>query len=442
MIFSKNHFYSAFFIILISFFCTKSFSQSPSYCNTNRFTDAATFDSSDIRMDTNVVYGIAKNYFTAVNDTLRMTVFYPDTTADTMSARPFILLIHGGAFLGGSMHDMDYQCREFARRGFVTATISYRLGWNCSGTDFLSICALCGNMNINFVTATYAACQDGRAAMRYVDANAAQYKIDRTNYFIGGTSAGSITAMHVAFWDQSEANAFCPWAVAQVGSLDTSGNALTNTYQFKGVIDNCGAVSKDSVILNNGNIPLIAFHDEDDCVVPNQYGEVISCFCQSFYWVAGSSVLYGLLSANAVCASMNLVPLSVNHCSFPEYELVNRASCFIRSVLCDSCHSSYNNTPYTPQGCSAAIGISENYLLQSIQLFPNPAADKIMLKGLQPEKKYALELFDFSGRKISEENFSGSSQHLFPVTTISAGMYSIKISAGDEFRFFKQMVVR
>ena len=184
------------------------FSQTPTYCSTNRFSDVAVFDSSEIRVDSNLVYGIAKNYFTGVNDTLLMNVYYPDTVADTMNARPFILLIHGGAFLGGNMHDMDYQCIEFARRGFVTATISYRLGWNCAGTDFLSICLLCGNTGYNMVTATYQAAQDGRAAMRYIDANKSQYKIDHDNYFIGGTSAGSITAMHVTFWDQQEANSF------------------------------------------------------------------------------------------------------------------------------------------------------------------------------------------------------------------------------------------
>src|SRR5215204_5165707 len=72
-------------------------------------------------------------------------------------------------------------CMEFARRGFVTATISYRLGWNCTGTDFLSICLLCGNLYPNIKTATYAAAQDGRTAMRFIDSNKSNYKIDSNN---------------------------------------------------------------------------------------------------------------------------------------------------------------------------------------------------------------------------------------------------------------------
>lgn len=418
------------------------FSQTPAYCSTNRFTDVAVFDSSEIRVDTNLIYGIAKNYFTGVNDTLLMNVYYPDTVADTMNARPFILLIHGGAFLGGNMHDMDYQCMEFARRGFVTATISYRLGWNCAGTDFLSICLLCGNTGYNMVTATYQAAQDGRAAMRYIDANKSQYKIDHNNYFIGGTSAGSITAMHVTFWDQQEANTFCPNCITQAGLLDTSGNALSNTFMIKGVIDNCGAVSKDSLVLNNGDIPLISFHDEGDCIVPNQYGQVISCACQSFYWVAGSSALHGKLLANNICSSMNLVPLSVNHCSFPEYELVHRASCFIRSVLCDSCQSGFNNTPYVLQRCSSNNGISENNSLHSISLFPNPAADEFLLKGLQPAEKYLVDFFDISGRKISEKYFTGLTEQIFNCTGVPNGIYITKISKDNESIFLKLIISR
>jgi hypothetical protein len=292
------------------------------------------------------------------------------------------------------------------------------------------------------VTATYQAAQDGRAAMRYIDANKSQYKIDHDNYFIGGTSAGSITAMHVTFWDQQEANAFCSNCITQAGLLDTSGNALSNSFLIKGVIDNCGAVSKDSVVLNNGDIPLISFHDEGDCIVPNLYGQVISCACQSFYWVAGSSALHGKLLANNICTSMNLVPLSVNHCSFPEYELVHRASCFIRSVLCDSCQSGFNNTPYVLQRCSSNNGISENNSLHSISLFPNPAADEFILEGLDPVEKYQVSFLDVSGRKISELNFTGLTKQNLNCTGFPNGIYITKISKDNESMFLKLIISR
>jgi hypothetical protein len=418
--------------VCIFFVVGNIYSQPPSFCSTNRFTDVALFDSSDIRIDSNIVYGISKNYFSNVNDTLMMDVFYPDTITDTMSARPFILLIHGGAFMSGNRREMDYQCMEFARRGFVTATISYRLGWNCTGTDFLSICLLCGNLNVNIKTATYEAAQDGRAAMRYINANAAQYKIDPSNYFIGGTSAGSITTLHVAYWDQQEANAFCSACTGQVGLLDTSGNSLPDNYQFKGVIDNCGGITKDSSLLNNGNLPMISFHDEGDCIVPNQYGQVISCFCQSFYWVAGSSSMHNLLLSNGICTSMNLVPLSINHCSFPQYELVNRASCFMRSVMCDSCTTSSNTTPFVGQRCSYFDNMTEDDLSQ-VNIFPNPAQEKFYLNGFKPGKLYTLLLMDLFGKVLIKKVVFQKTAFTFNLDDIPTGAYILKISSeGNE----------
>src|SRR5436853_6282152 len=43
--------------------------------------------------------------------------------------RPFILLIHGGSFRKGCRTQMTTDCIEFAKRGYIAATIDYRLGW-------------------------------------------------------------------------------------------------------------------------------------------------------------------------------------------------------------------------------------------------------------------------------------------------------------------------
>src|SRR5204863_3802793 len=138
----------------------------------------------------------------------------------------------------------------------------------------------CGTQVYNFQTATYCAAQDARAAMRFIHANAATYGIDTGFLCIGGESAGAITALHAAFWDQKEANSFASWAVGQVGTLDTTGNSLRDTFHIKGVINSSGAISKDSAILNNGSIPIVSFHDENDCIVPAGLGQVISCLCK------------------------------------------------------------------------------------------------------------------------------------------------------------------
>lgn len=44
--------------------------------------------------------------------------------------RPLMIIIHGGAFIAGSKDDFIQQrmLKEFAKRGYVTASINYRLG--------------------------------------------------------------------------------------------------------------------------------------------------------------------------------------------------------------------------------------------------------------------------------------------------------------------------
>jgi len=116
-------------LLPILFVSKTGFSQS--YCLSNRFSETAFFDSSAIRIDSNIVFSNPVHAFTNIRENLIIDIYYPDISIDSLPLRPFILLIHGGAFLGGSRHDMDYQCMEYARRGFVAATIEYRLGWNC-----------------------------------------------------------------------------------------------------------------------------------------------------------------------------------------------------------------------------------------------------------------------------------------------------------------------
>lgn len=365
------------------FGCLSGWAQN-NYCIENRFSQNYYFDSSQITVIPDVAYAVAKRWPSAVVDSLKLDFFAPNSTIDSLSKRPFILLIHGGAFMMGNKTAMHYQCMEYARRGFVVATMQYRLGWNCTASDLLGVCVLCGGQNYNLKTATYRAVQDARAALRFVYANAQDYGIDTAWLFIGGESAGSITALHTAFWSQSEADTFASFAVGQVGLLDTSGNDLPNLFSIKGVIDNCGAVSRDSVVLNNGNIPVVSFHDENDCVVPTFTGQVISCACQPFYWVWGSSSIHYIMNNAGMCTEMNLVPLSINHCSYPTWNLVRHAACFLKRMMCNECSGGFTNNTGLQVMCDTlqkepVTGITTLKVSAEnpVSYFPNPTTGSL-----------------------------------------------------------------
>ncbi len=117
--------------------------------------------------------------------TLLMDIYTPPAS-DPVALRPLIIWIHGGNFSGGGRADFTAYSIEFARRGYVAATIDYRLfkAYNPS--------ALTND-------AVQAAQVDTEAAINYLKANAATYRIDANLPIVGGWSAGSSTSWRVGY---------------------------------------------------------------------------------------------------------------------------------------------------------------------------------------------------------------------------------------------------
>ena len=82
---------------------------------------------------------------------------------------PTILCIHGGGFRAGTRESYDKLCVTLAERGYVAATITYRLA---PAHPFP------------------AAVEDCKAAVRWLRANAAKYQIDPARIGVTGGSAG------------------------------------------------------------------------------------------------------------------------------------------------------------------------------------------------------------------------------------------------------------
>lgn len=418
------------------------------HCISNRYAQGYYFDSSDIEFTPNVLYAVAARWPSVTTDSLQLDVFAPKPTADSFQKRPLILLIHGGAFLSGNRQAMHYQCMEYARRGFVAATISYRLGWNCAATDLLGVCLFCQGEQYKLKTATYRAAQDGRAAMRYLQAYADNFGIDTAWMFIGGESAGSITALHTAFWSQSEADSFASWAKNEVGLLDTAGNTLPGGYGIKAVIDNCGAVSRDSVILNNGSIPVISFHDEGDCVVPNNAGQVISCTCQSFYWSWGSNSIHNILKNANTCTEMNLVPLSINHCSYPAWNLVRHASCFMKRIMCNDCRTGFSNDIYKTAQCdtlsSPTSGIIRFENESNFCVYPNPNNGVLHfdLSNIIHLSPLEVSISNTSGELVARGIRAHQADFSIAVKNLPAGIYFIAVSSRQQTIAIRKLILQ
>jgi len=90
---------------------------------------------------------------------------------------PVVLFIHGGGWVRGSHRDYRPAAMVFAKRGFATATLEYRLAGEAM-----------------FPAAIY----DVKAAIRWLRANASEYHLDPKRFGITGGSAGGNIAVLTA----------------------------------------------------------------------------------------------------------------------------------------------------------------------------------------------------------------------------------------------------
>jgi acetyl esterase/lipase len=90
---------------------------------------------------------------------------------------PTILCIHGGGFRAGNRESYDALCKKLAARGYVAATVTYRLA-----------------PKYPFPAAVH----DTKAAVRWLRANAAKYQIDPERIGVTGGSAGGHLAQFLA----------------------------------------------------------------------------------------------------------------------------------------------------------------------------------------------------------------------------------------------------
>lgn len=125
-------------------------------------------DCSPARRATGAVQVTADlTYATVAGRPLRLDLARPASGGP----HPLVLLIHGGGWEGGSKSGMHDEMLELARRGYVTASVEYRLAHEPGG-------------------GFPAAVQDVRCAVRWLRANAGSYAIDAGRVAAMGVSAG------------------------------------------------------------------------------------------------------------------------------------------------------------------------------------------------------------------------------------------------------------
>lgn len=390
-------------------------------CSSPRFTETIVYSPADIYVDSNVVYGSAINWVGA-NETLSLNMAFPKLSVDTMQKRPLVFLIHGGGFVGGHKRDLNYEVLQFARRGFVSVTIDYRLGRDCSGPDTLS-----------YDKAVYRAVQDANAAMRFMVSKADSIGIDTNWIFIGGGSAGAGTCLAMTYASQAEFNASNPALQSILGNLNSSTNTLTNTFTVKGIFNNWGGVARD--FFESGEaLPTISFHGDADPTV--DIDSALGNSCVNPPYVYGSNLIHQKLSQWGVC-SQTVVKIGGDHGiynnSLQAIDFrVAKASCFFKSVMCNVCFSDYT-TDSIPATCSTTLSLEEENNYHPYTVYPNPVQTVLYVQPSANDAKLDLYIYDLAG-KIQQISFG---KNEISVQNLTNGIYVLQVRDGEEIRNYK-----
>lgn len=229
---------------------------------------------------------------------LKMDVYMPDMSVDTMANRPVIVYVHTGNFLppvvngsyGGSKEDSAAVelCKRWAKRGFVVVAPNYRHGWNPLATGSAGLVM----RRATLINAVYRALHDVQhniKGLRFDALNMSNtYGIDPDKVALYGAGSGGYIALGYNTLDkQSETEleklVFSGMSVITpsiVGDIYGNGG-LINLYEDNGmstdisICVNAGGALADISWLEAGDAPMVTFHSPYDNFAPYDTGTVI-----------------------------------------------------------------------------------------------------------------------------------------------------------------------
>jgi para-nitrobenzyl esterase len=325
---------------------SSAWGQGASACDGSRYA-ADVFP--DVTQVTGIVYGqnSVRDYSTGTDTPTTLQLDFYEPSGDVAAQRPLIIFAFGGSFVSGRRQDLDDLCRAFARKGYATATIDYRLvtpGAGCS--SFLPNCNQVAvfSSRARLADQIVRASSDMKAAVRFFRADAAtanKYRVDPTHIIVAGYSAGAITALQTAYLDSETEDSNYTAAYQDNGGLEgntdlPAPNNLLPSYNARGLagaFSLAGAVARLSVV-GTTNPPLYAAHGDADQVVPYGSG---TAFGASTYTLYGGGALHARADSVALLNQLYTVA-GGDHASTrqePNRTAINTAAAaFFQNSIC------------------------------------------------------------------------------------------------------------
>ena len=369
---------------------------------------------------TTVQYGKNINIGTTDSLDLFMDIYTP--TNDTETSRPVMILAHGGSFVFGNRADVQAQCLQYARKGYVTASISYHLWPLTSGFPD----------SLELLDVVIKAVHDMKGAIRYFKNDQAfenLWNIDSTRIIIGGYSAGAILAMHTSHMDTTDIDLpdFIKETINVNGGIEGKSNKLSNTSDVIGTINLSGALYHRNLI-DVDDPPFISFHGDNDDTVPFGRG-----FAAGIISMEGSSLLHeradeiGVRNRfDAVSGGGHIDIYTDNNYASARETFFEHADSFLGSLVCPSLISASKNLPFA----------------STVSVHPNPAKDFITISFDQELAGVDISIYNLNGQLITfHPNLFGNTINI-DVSSLHNGMYILELADPEGGTDVQKLIVR
>lgn len=425
----------------------------------------------------NVSYGTAIDY-AGNSQNLLLDIYKP--IGDNNCLRPVMVLVHGGSWVEGSKEDqyMVLMARELAKKGWVVASINYRLGTHkAANYDMYASCLLGGIFfggelsapcayicdSSEIYRANFRGMQDTKGAIRFMKDRFALDSSDVNNVYIAGESAGGFVAFAAAFTDQaSEKSADCfaianaptpsanlaPYACIpsnnslsrpDLGSIDGTLNLGTHDASVKGIGNFYGGVLDLQLLQQTGPSPdVYLYHQGSDVIVHYNYGRLLGrisweCYggttCLPYYFYpfahGGKSItqyFQGLGGSAPTYQSEIDENYTYNgNCLVNGHSIDNWATRLqsMANLFAAKIDLSGND----PATNCLSIGTNE---LQNatISIFPNPTKDQLTIQRSGNSGKLPYTITDVFGKTIASGELNGDATKV-DVSNFSKGIYFV-----------------
>ena len=360
--------------------------------------------------EVNIETGIPFSSAVKEGDTSPTTVYldFYEPVGDTLSARPLVITVFGGAFVAGSRDyaDMVEYCTRLAKHGYAAASMDYRLIsiWNLNSTAL--------------IRDAYMAAQDVSSAIRFFKYHCAEYRIDTEQVFLLGNSAGSIAIYCELFMDEDER----PVETLEdpdLGPMHSSGFAEYAGFSpaVAGAIPQWGGVMNLDVIDEEEYVPVCMLHGTDDTNVPYDSG-----YCYNGMLPGVMPYMYG---SHPIAGRLD--EIGITDYEFHSFEGEGHAFYFIPVVYTlieekfDTCFSITRDFLFhhlsLPQSVPEIDG-------KEIQVYPNPSNGVF---NINTEGETTLTIYNLMGQIVANAK---TENVIFTVSKLPSGVYFVKSDKG------------